>query len=108
MNSDYTQNSKLYDDSYVYIYTLPRLKLNLLPSLFCLAGVRVLQWKAQPSPSVLTRVLAVLTTSCQIREVPHKHVIMGQYWADAASIGPVLARYWSIPACLQGARSQPK
>ena len=24
------------------------------------------------------------------------------YWADAASIGPVQARYWHLPACLQG------
>ena len=25
----------------------------------------------------------------------------GRYWADATSIGPVLARCWHIPACLQ-------
>ena len=28
--------------------------------------------------------------------------VPGLYWADAASIGPVLARYWPIPTCLQG------
>ena len=26
----------------------------------------------------------------------------GPYWADAASIGPVQARYWQQMACLQG------
>ena len=26
----------------------------------------------------------------------------GQYWADAASIGPVLAWFWHIMACLKG------
>jgi len=27
---------------------------------------------------------------------------MCQYWADAASIGPVQAQYWQLMACLQG------
>ena len=26
----------------------------------------------------------------------------GRYWADTASIGPVLARFWHEKACLQG------
>jgi len=33
---------------------------------------------------------------------PHKHAIMGQYRANAASIGAILACYWPIPAYLQG------
>ena len=31
----------------------------------------------------------------------HNDPVPGQYWADAASIGPVLPRYWPIPACFQ-------
>jgi len=27
--------------------------------------------------------------------------VPGLYWADAASIGPVLVRYWQLMACLQ-------
>jgi len=30
--------------------------------------------------------------------------VPGLYWADAASIGPVPARYWHIMVCLQGTR----
>ena len=32
--------------------------------------------------------------------------VPGLYWADAASIGPVQARYWQLMACLQSARQQ--
>ena len=28
--------------------------------------------------------------------------VPGLYWADAARIGPVQARYWQLMACLQG------
>jgi len=28
--------------------------------------------------------------------------VPGLYWADAASIGPVQARYWQLTAWLQG------
>ena len=28
--------------------------------------------------------------------------VPGKYWANAASIGPVQARYWQLMACLQG------
>ena len=28
--------------------------------------------------------------------------VPGLYWSDAASIGPVQARYWQLMACLQG------
>ena len=37
-----------------------------------------------------------IDVSCRYLPVP------GLYWADAASIGPVPARYWHITACLQG------
>ena len=34
---------------------------------------------------------------------PHRHAVSvpvpGLYWSDAASIGPVQARYWQLTAC---------
>ena len=30
---------------------------------------------------------------CNFNGYPHKHAVMCQYWADAASIGTVLATY---------------
>ena len=35
-----------------------------------------------------------------IKKKCHNGPVPGQYWADATSIGPVLARYWPILACL--------
>ena len=39
-------------------------------------------------------------------KIPVNMPLPGMYWAYAASIGPVQARYWHLIACLQGTHSK--
>ena len=52
--------------------------------------------------SIRPSVCRTAPQTCSYMPVP------GLYWADAASSGPVQARYWQLRACLQGPTQLPR